>query len=139
MIDDFKKTMKNKMSDKQIEQVVKQLSNKANTPAYPANGNVVSFIFYIETSVAFNDKPYKFSGKAGGISSLGAGVTVGNIYTDDIDKLVTETKSFQLNAAVAYTNILFFNSGSHLLGHYESFSISTVLGIGGGSGHWEKT
>ncbi len=133
----FETNMKGKMPDDDIHQVTKELL-KENTPKYAAHGNLVSFIFYLKVSVSFNHEPYDFSGHAGGASTPGAGALIGSIFTDDIKKLTENTKSFELNAAPGYTSVLFFDSSSKLLGHFQGGAVSIITGIAGGSGHWSK-
>jgi hypothetical protein len=107
----------------------------ASTTSYAATGSVASLLFYLQFQV--NIKAGKsFNGKAGGISTPGGGALFGDVYTDDIDRLYSSTTSFQFNATPVYLNINFFDGHSNFLGHLQSGGISTVLGVGGGSGNW---
>ena len=77
-----------------------------------------------------------FSGNAGGLSSPGGGVLFGDLYTDDLDDLYTNTVSFQITMTPVFCSVLFFDSASNLLGHFEGGGVSTVSGVAGGTGSW---
>lgn len=106
------------------------------TTSYPANGSVASFIFYLKFQVIIKNGGKTFDGNAGGISTPGGGALIGDVYTDDINRLYSDTKSFEFNATPVYTSLLFFDNNSNLLGHFQAGAVSTVAGIGGGSGKW---
>ncbi len=103
--------------------------------SFPANGSVASFIFYLQFQVNVTGGK-SFNGKAGGVSSPGGGALIGDLYTDDIDRLYRDTVSFEFQATPVYTSLLFFDSDSNLLGHFQAGAVSTVAGVGGGSGSW---
>jgi hypothetical protein len=107
----------------------------ATTTSYPAKGSVASMVFYLQFQVAVTGGK-TFNGKAGGISSPGGGALFGDIYTDDINRLYSSTVSFQFNATPVYTNLNFFDAQHNFLGSFQSGSVSTVLGTGGGTGSW---
>lgn len=131
---DFQNAMQGKLDDKTISSVKNQILTA--TTAYPANGSVASFIFYLQFQVTIKNGGKTFNGKGGGISSPGGGALYGDVYTDNINLLYSNTVSMQFNCAFAYTSILFFDKNSNLLGSFQSGSVSTVAGIGGGSGSW---
>lgn len=103
--------------------------------AYPANGSVASFIFYFVFQVTVKSGK-QFNGKGGGISTPGGGALFGDVYSDDINRLYRDTVSFQFNCTPVYTNLNFFDKHSNFLGSFQSGSVSTVTGTGGGSGNW---
>lgn len=107
----------------------------ATTNSYPAKGSVASFAFYLQFQVTVTGGK-TFDGKAGGLSTPGGGALFGDVYTDDINRLYANTVSFQFNATPVYTNLNFFDSHSNFLGSFQSGSVSTVLGTGGGTGSW---
>lgn len=107
----------------------------ATDTSYAANGSVASFIFYLEFGVNVTGGK-SFRGKAGGVSSPGGGALFGDVYTDDIDRLYRDTVSFEFQGTPVYLSILFFDNNSNLLGHFQAGAVSTVTGVGGGSGSW---
>lgn len=114
------------------------LKNIMTSQSYHANGDVTSYIFYINvhlTVVSAQDKK-NFSGKGGGASTPGSNTVFGDIYTDDLDRLFKKTVSFEFNAATAYFSVLFFDGSSNLLGHFQSGALGFMFGMGGGSGSW---
>lgn len=131
---DFQAAMNGKLDDKTISSVKKQILSA--TTSYPANGSVASMIFYLQFQVIITNGGKTFNGKGGGISSPGGGALFGDVYTDDINRLYSDTVSMQFNCAFAYTSVLFFDKNSNLLGSFQSGSVSTVAGVGGGSGSW---
>ena len=131
--DHLRTELAGKVSDDVVNNAVQRLS--ADTQSYPATGSVASMVFYLRWQITI-DGGKTFDGSAGGLSTPGGGALFGTVYTDDISKLYSETVSFEYNAVAAYTSILFFDGSSNLLGHFQSGSVSTVIGIGGGKGSW---
>lgn len=62
--------------------------------------------------------------------------TPGSIYTDDAERLYSQSTSFMLAATPVYTSFIFMDDSGNALGSFQAGSISTVTGTGGGSGHW---
>ncbi len=92
-------------------------------------------IFYLEFGLEVTGGQ-SFRGDAGGASTPGGGALFGNIYTDDIAALYANTVSFEFQSTPVYLSICFFDSDSHLLGTFQCGAISTVVGVGGGTGSW---
>ena len=130
---DFVTSAHGKLDQDTIGAAVKALT--ADTSTYPANGSVVSMIFYLKFQVNVSGGK-SFNGNAGGISTPGAGALFGDVYTDDINALYANTVSFQFTATPVYLSLLFFDNNSNLLGHFQCGAVSIVTGVGGGSGHW---
>lgn len=121
------------LDEKQIDQAVKKIT--AKTKSYPATGSVASLIFYLKFQVNITGGK-SFNGNAGGASTPGGGALIGDVYTSDLNRLYNDTKSFQFNATPVYTSIIFFDGSSNVLGTFQCGAVSTVAGIGGGSGSW---
>lgn len=96
---------------------------------------MASLIFYLKFQVNITNGK-TFDGHAGGASSPGGGALFGHVYTDDLDRLYRDTVSFEFQATPVYLSILYFDSHSKLLGHFQSGAVSIVTGIGGGKGKW---
>lgn len=132
---DFKAAMSGKLEKEKIDAVAASLA--APMTSYPANGSVASLIFYLKFQVVVKGTGGKtFDGHAGGVSTPGGGALIGDVYTDDINRLYRDTVSFEFQATPVYTSLLFFDSNSNLLGHFQAGAVSIVSGIGGGSGKW---
>lgn len=131
---DFRVAMHDKLEPEHIDDVEHALMTA--TKSYPANGSVASMIFYLKFQVNITDGK-SFNGDAGGISSAGGGALMGDVYTDDLDRLYRDTVSFEFQGTPVYLSILFFDSHSKLLGHFQSGAVSTVTGTGGGKGSWD--
>lgn len=132
---DFRVAMHGKMDKDKMDAAIAALS--ATTASYPANGSVASFIFYLQFQVTITSPGGKqFNGKAGGLSTPGGGALFGDVYTDDLNALYSNTVSFEFQGTPVYLSILFFDGNSNLLGHFQSGAVSTVTGIGGGTGSW---
>ncbi len=130
---DFRVAMHGKLEPGQIEEASQALL--ASQKAYPANGSVASLIFYLKFQVNITDGK-TFDGNAGGASSPGGGALFGHVYTDDLERLYRDTVSFEFQSTPVYLSILFFDSHSKLLGHFQSGAVSIVTGVGGGKGSW---
>lgn len=103
-----------------------------------SNGSIVGGVFYVRITcdISVNGKNHAFVGNGGGLFSPGAGALLGDIYTDDVNRLVASTVSFQVNATPVYVNVNFFDDHSNLLGHLQTGAVSIVTGTGGGKGSW---
>jgi len=130
---DFRERMQGKLDEDKIDAAVEGIT--AATGVYPANGEIASMIFYVRVGVQVTGGK-SFVGDGGGAFTPGGGALFGNVYTDDIDTVYGRTVSFEVNATPVYLSVLFFDSNSNLLGHFQSGGISTVTGVGGGTGSW---
>ncbi|MGX7666516.1 VapA/VapB family virulence-associated protein [Flavobacterium pedocola] len=131
---DFQSALHGKLDDSLIEAGKNKIMS-TNT-AYPANGSSVSMIFYLQFQVIIKNGGKTFNGKAGGISTPGGGALYGDVYTDDLNRLYSDTVSFQFTSTPVYLSIIFFDSNGNVLGTFQCGSVSTVTGVGGGSGSW---
>jgi hypothetical protein len=133
---DFREWMDGKLDKEKIDAAANAITSA--TGVYPAHGSLASLIFYVKVQVVINDGK-TFDGNAGGAFTPGGGALFGDVYTDDINALYSNTHSFELHSVaipVAYTAVLFFDGSSNLLGHFEAGAVTTVTGIGGGTGSW---
>ena len=131
---DFHVAMGGKMDEKLISSAKKEIVSA--TTSYPARGSSVSMIFYLQFQVIIQNGGKTFDGKAGGISTPGGGALFGDVYTDNLNRLYSDTVSFQFTSTPVYLSIIFFDSHSNVLGTFQCGSVSTVSGVGGGSGKW---
>jgi len=129
---EFAARAKGKLEPEKIDSITRSLV--AQTTAYPATGSVASMIFYLKFQVNVTGGE-SFNGNAGGISTPGGGALFGDVYTDNLPNLYANTVSFEFQGTNVYLSILFFDGNSNLLGHFQAGAVSTVTGIGGGSGH----
>ena len=135
LVEEFKKHYQGKMDNAKLQQAVDKIMS-ANT-SYNANGFLRSIIFYVKVSVDFDDGFAGFKGSGGGAFSPGGGVMKGMIFTDDLTRLIDDTISFEVHTVAMYNAVLFFDGYSNLLGHFESGTLATAIGIGGGKGSWD--
>ncbi|MFC6357365.1 VapA/VapB family virulence-associated protein [Luethyella okanaganae] len=105
--------------------------------SYPVSGAVIGGLLYTRVQIDSKDgSGEKFVGNGGGVFTPGAGAFLGDLYTNDLARLYSDTTNFQVNATPVYTNINFFDSDANLLGSLHAGSVSTVVGVGGGTGNW---
>ncbi len=133
--DDFRAVWAEKLGEAKTDQIIENML--AGDTAYAADGAIVSGVFWVQVNVNDWDGQSKaYVGEGGGVFTPGGGALIGAVYTDDLDTLLASTTRFEVNAAAAYTSIVFFDDDSNCLGSYQSGSVSTVVGIGGGKGSW---
>lgn len=132
--DDLVANLTGKMDDKKLKENLEHVA-KFNED-YPISGSIFSAIFYISLQLYVDEYSKKFTGDGGGAFTPGVGPLTGDLYTDDRNKLFSETISFEVNATAVYVNVNFFDGDSNLLGSAHMASVSTVTGIGGGKGAW---
>ncbi len=136
---DFRKLLADHLPQEAIDNAVAHLERApqaAATTAYPANGSVASLIVYTKCQCTILNGGKTFDGSAWGVTFPGGGALKGDVYTDDINTLYAKTSSFTLVATPVYTSFIFMDDSGNTLGSFQAGSISTVGGIGGGSGHW---
>ena len=132
---DFVEAHHHMLEAEHLDAIVEKLTSV--TQKYPATGTSLGVIFYARYTVNVKGSGGKsFEGNGGGIAGIGGGALIGDVYTDDLDRLYRDTVSFEYNSAFAYTSVLFFDKNSQLLGHFQSGSVSTLAGVGGGQGKW---
>jgi hypothetical protein len=130
---ELRTTLQGRLEDEKVEAAATALT--AATASYPAHGAVASLIFYLKVQVVV-DGGKTFDGNAWGVAFPGGGALFGDVYTDDLNALYSNTVSFAITATPVYTAVYFFDSNSSLLGHFQAGSVSTVGGTGGGKGSW---
>ena len=133
--EDFRTAFTGKLTEEKLDEIIDTMLS-ADT-AYAADGAIVSGVFWVEVRVnSWDGQAKEFTGEGGGVFTPGGGALIGAVYTDDLDGLLANTSRFEVNAAAAYTSVVFFDDDSNCLGSYQSGSVSTVVGIGGGKGAW---
>ena len=133
--DEFRKAFAELLGEEKTDQIIEQMLSAST--AYAADGAIVSGVFWVEVRVNnWDGQDLQYTGEGGGVFTPGGGALIGAVYTDDLPGLLANTVRFEVNAAAAYTSIFFFDDDSNCLGSYQSGSISTVVGIGGGKGTW---
>ncbi len=133
--DDFRLNWAGRLGEEKTDKIIEDML--AGDTAYAADGSIVSGVFWVQLTVsAWGGQDKQFTGEGGGIFTPGGGALIGAVYTDDLETLLANTSRFEVNAAAAYTSGVFFDDDSNCLGSYQSGSVSTVIGIGGGKGSW---
>src|SRR5262245_33553709 len=130
---DFVKSVHGKLDPDRISAAVQQILG-ANTRYPTSNGSVICAVFYMRFTVDCQGKA--FVGNAGGIGSIGGGALLGDIYTNDINRLLNSTTAFQFTTTPVYASLVFFDGSSNALGTFQAGAVSVCLGTGGGSGSW---
>lgn len=121
---EFAARAKGKLKPTQIDSIVEALV--ADTAAYPA---AASFFPKIQVAITGGET---FHGGPGGVP----GTATGDVYTESLAALYGDTVSYEYQGTPIYLSILFFDSSSKLLGHFQGVPTSVVIGVGGGGGHW---
>src|SRR5436190_23549531 len=101
---DFSTSWEGKLDQEKIEAAVRGI--QADVTAYPANGAIASMIFYVKCGVSVTDGK-SLTGNAGGACTPGGGALFGDVYTDDINRLYSNSVSFQVTATPVYVSVLF--------------------------------
>jgi hypothetical protein len=65
-----------------------------------------------------------------------AGPVGGDVYTNDIQRLYSDTTTFYYGVSPAYVTLIFFDSSYDVLGTFRAGAASLVSGVGGGKGSW---
>ena len=133
----FRRSVKGILSDEKIGQIIAEL-NTAET-SYTAAGGLGGFLFYmhIGMDVYVSGRNHSMDADAGGFFGFGASRLDGQLRSSDFPRLFAATRGIHFEIAVPYASILFFDSGSNFLGHFQGTAAGTQVGIGGGSASWK--
>ena len=131
--DDFRNMHALNMTDELIQHNVEAI--QAAQTAYTATGEIKSAVIWSRVNISINGgKTFEGDGWGGGFP--GGGALIGDVYTDDINRLYSDTDHFAIVAAMAYTAVYFLDSDGKQVGHYQAGSVSSVGGAFGGKGSW---
>jgi hypothetical protein len=133
LAEEVKNVLAGTLATEQIDAIAESVASMQT--AYPATGSVASMIFYLRFQVNVTGGK-SFNGNGGGIASPGGGANFGHVYTDDINRLYSSTKSFAFTSTPVYFAIYFFDGDHNALGSYQAGAVSIVTGTGGGTGSW---
>ncbi|MBX7203999.1 MAG: VapA/VapB family virulence-associated protein [Bacteroidia bacterium] len=133
----YRAAMKDRLSADLIEKNVKKLTADGLT-SYPAVGNVVSGIIYDKLQCTISASGEQFNGHAWGVGTPGAGFLTGDVWTSDLSGLLANTANVKLVALAGamYSFFYFSDEDGNALGTFQALAISTVVGVGSGSGSW---
>ncbi|MBM4498978.1 VapA/VapB family virulence-associated protein [Rhodococcus hoagii] len=99
---------------------------------YDVSGRVVSALVYQYFIVTVDDAEDKkgktFQGDAGGVTIPGVDFFWGTLHTPDLEKLYSDTVSFQYNAAATFLNINFSTARANDLVTFLLVLLGTVSG-----------
>jgi hypothetical protein len=129
----FGTTWEGKLDQEKIEAAARSI--QAADTSYPAHGSVVSRVFYSIWKLAV-DGGKTFTGEAGGEDDPADGSFVGDVYTNDINALYSNTVSFEVNLTPVYMSMLFFDGDSNLLGRFQGGAGFALMGVVAGKGSW---
>jgi hypothetical protein len=136
----YKEVTQGKMSDEKIDEHLKSLASF--TTKYKAECSIASAVFYAQVDVSVANQK-NANGHAGGLFTPGGGISFGDLYTTDIDRLHRDTVSFAIIIVKpgpilpGYTGVTFYDAHSTILGDFRGVAIGTVQGVGGGTTTWK--
>jgi hypothetical protein len=135
-------TLHGKMEQPKLDSAVATIL-KGDDTSYPTNGGtIVCALFYMRfwLYLCYEGNLWTFIGNAGGIGSIGAGALVdGNVYTNDIQRLLDTTSSFSFQISSGGGALQFFDGSSNFLGAWAGPGVGICNGVGGGSGSWTQS
>ncbi len=132
IIADFEKKYRGKGDDDTLDYIITSI--KECDLSYHANGSVISAFFYNRVTVDCEGR--HFVGNGGGIGFLGGGALVGDIYTDNKEKLFNETAHYFITLVPEYACVIFCDKDWKSLGALHSLAISVTPADGVGDGKW---
>jgi hypothetical protein len=136
LVHDLVTALQGKLEQGKLDAAVQQILRGTAT-AYPAHGSVICAVFYMRFTVDCDACQNKqFVGNAGGIGTIGGGALIGDIYTDDLNRLLSSTSAFQFVTTPVYSSLTFFDGSSNFLGTFQAGGVSICTGTGGGTGSW---
>ena len=138
IIEDLEKEHRGKMDDEILDAALRKI--ETTDTKYPATASIATIFFYTKIYCDIDDKVYgaKFTGDVFVTNSIGGCELQGYVYTDDIERLLNDTHSFEIISKKDNLSFLFFDNNSNLLGHFQAGAVSSSCGIFGGKGSWER-
>lgn len=155
---DFEQEFKGKLEDDKLQLMLEQICSvteiaegdiddvvvvkSGDATSFYCKGAVVSAIFYLKFQLNFemDGRSWEFNGKAGGASTPGGGALFGTLFIaadHTVKELLKYTDGFWFMCTPTYTSVYFYADDNDFLGHFQSGSVSSVLGSGGGKGSWK--
>jgi hypothetical protein len=131
---DFRESVRGKLTDVTIDGVVRALH--AATVTYPVTITFEDLVLYATIRVTVQGGR-RFDGNFGVIDpNTPVGGLPGTLYTDNLDRLYSSTRSFQILTTPVYLAVLFFDGSHDLLAHVMSAGAAPI-GVGAGAGEWQ--
>ncbi|PHM58993.1 VapA/VapB family virulence-associated protein [Xenorhabdus sp. KK7.4] len=135
MIEDVKKYTEGKLEAELIDKTIKEITS-LGIEGYQATVSYVGKFIKQIFNIVVEDHHEVFRGESWGISSIGVGASEGWIWTDNLDKLFSDTTHFKFVGNSLVLGITFQSADLSPLGVFTGLGISLVTGIGSGSGNW---
>ncbi len=138
-INRYRETYQGKFDDKKLDEHAASLERLLTTEKIFAKAFITSFVIVQDVSIntkGGDDTMDICVSTTGGACTAGSGVTLGDIYTEDMDGLLKNTAWIGFFAAAAYLHIDFYDKDHKIIGHFEGGGLSSVIGGGGGSAKW---
>jgi hypothetical protein len=79
-----------------------------------------------------------FKGAAGGLVGLLFAGLEGHVRSKDYERMLRETRRFQLTTTPLWTSVVFLDKHSKVLGNYQAGTIACMIGLSGGKGKWKR-
>lgn len=133
----MRELFKDKVSETQMKEYEDTIAG-TNTK-YSCQGTALLALVYCQLNldITSGDNRKSFTGNGGGLFFAGGGQLIGDLYTDDLERLYRDTHAFEVNIILPYCQVFFFDKSSHLLGNFHAGAISNSGGTGGGTGKWK--
>lgn len=130
---ELRQNLEGKVEPERIDTMISQLK-KTTVASYAANAGGGGVLFYALVTVHTAGR--EFEGNAGGFFGFGPYYGQGTVYTADLNNLLNHTESFSVSFNPAYMNVVFYDGGSNILGHFQGLGGGSIVGTGAGTGHW---
>jgi hypothetical protein len=137
MAQDFRRAVEGKLDQEKIDAIVASLLRPTLTAEVTsAEALFAGGLFYVNVGITTSGKQV-FDGNGGGLYSIGATVGYGIVTADSLSALGKNTVSFSTHISGAHNVVIFYDSGSNVLGQFQSAAGGGgLIGAGGGSGSW---
>lgn len=126
----FRASVEGQMDSSRVERAAKRLLTL--NAGYAASANFLGAHAQVFKT---GGKPGTFNGDFAPAGILGG--YEGHVYTDDESRLLNPTpQTFNINIAVVYCSVLFFDAAGELVGHFQGGGLGFAVLVGGGQGSW---
>jgi hypothetical protein len=135
----YREAYQGKFESKKLDEHTASLERLLATEKVFAKAFITSFVIVQDVSVQTkggDDIMDICVSTTGGACTGGSGVTMGDIYTEDMSALLKNTAWIGFFAAAAYLHIDFYDKDHKIIGHFEGGGVSSVIGGGGGGAKW---
>jgi len=137
MVSYVRNSFEGRVPAQNLDYLVEAVESAAETK-FPTSGSVAGFAIWVRLNL--DCQGYHFTGDAFGLATAGGGPCWGDLYTDNLQRCLRDTRSFSVNVTPVTVLATFHADDSTLLGTFIGGGVMApaLAFTGGGKGGWTR-